>query len=258
MTSGVWLRAALLFSALLLAVSRASGQSYGPEAQRLTIGAAEFRPFVNYNGLFLWHDGYISLHPPSESPSTPTAIGLLAPVALPEGASIDELCLYANDTDLIQEVRAFLVAAKLVPPGENAARKLLVEVSSNAALGYRRYCMDLAEVVRGRIDVDEDGIVDDAAYYVLVSLPYDYNELQFTAFGGVQINWRRAVSPPPSAPTFTDVPTSGPFYPFIEALAQSGITAGCGDGTDFCPNAPLMRGHMAVFLSKALGLYWPD
>jgi len=57
--------------------------------------------------------------------------------------------------------------------------------------------------------------------------------------------------------TFNDVPTGHPFFQFIEALAASGITAGCGDGTDFCPNAPLTRGQMAVFLSKALGLHWP-
>ena len=43
--------------------------------------------------------------------------------------------------------------------------------------------------------------------------------------------------------------------PVVEALAASGVTAGCGTGTDFCPNAPLTRGQMAVFLSKALGLH---
>ena len=47
-------------------------------------------------------------------------------------------------------------------------------------------------------------------------------------------------------------------YPseFVEALVASGITAGCGNG-NFCPDAPLTRGQMAVFLSKALGLHWP-
>ena len=44
-------------------------------------------------------------------------------------------------------------------------------VSSDAQVGYRRYCVDLAEVVRGRIDVDEDGILDDAAYYVQANAP---------------------------------------------------------------------------------------
>ena len=247
----------LLAAALVAVSSAASGQSYGPEAQRLTIGAAEFRLMMNYGGLFLGNDGYISLNPPAESPSSPTSVPFLAPVFLPEGATIEKLCLYANDTDLVDEVRASVVAVKLVPPGEDDAQKSLVSVSSDAALGYRRYCVDLAEVVRGRMDVDEDGTLDDAAYYVLATLPNGYSELEFLSFGGVQIVWRRAVSPPASAPTFGDVPTSHPFYPFIEALAASGISGGCGEGT-YCPDAPLKRGQMAVFLAKALGLHWPN
>jgi hypothetical protein len=72
----------------------------------------------------------------------------------------------------------------------------------------------------------------------------------------IQVSWVRAVSPAPPAATFNDVPTSHPFFQFVEALATSGITAGCGGG-DFCPDAPLTRGQMAVFLAKALGLQRP-
>jgi hypothetical protein len=78
--------------------------------------------------------------------------------------------------------------------------------------------------------------------------------LQF--FGWVEIWWKRSVSPAPATATFGDVPTSHPFFQFIEALAASGITGGCGSG-NYCPDAPLTRGQMAVFLSKALGLHWP-
>jgi hypothetical protein len=251
-------RVMLLGAALAPLTSAASGQSYGPGAQRLTIGAAEFRLRDGYGSLFLGYDGYVSVYPPAEAPSIPTSVSFLSPLSLPEGAAIDELCLYANDTALVDEVRASLVAVKLVPPGEEDAQKFFVGVSSDAALGYRRYCVDLAEVARGRIDVDDDGILDEAAYYVQATLPYSYSEHEFLSFGGVQVIWRRAVSPPPSAPTFGDVPASHTFFSFIEALAASGITAGCGDGSDFCPNAPLTRGQMAVFLSKALGLHWPN
>ena len=76
---------------------------------------------------------------------------------------------------------------------------------------------------------------------------------QFVAF--VEIWWKRLVSASPSDPTFLDVPTSHPFYDYIEALAASGITGGCGNG-NYCPDAPLTRGQMAVFLAKALGLNW--
>ena len=76
-------------------------------------------------------------------------------------------------------------------------------------------------------------------------------------FGYVEVWWHRVVSDAPEVPQFGDVPASHPFYQFIEALAASGITAGCGPGI-YCPDAPLTRGQMAAFLSKALGLHWPE
>ena len=85
-------------------------------------------------------------------------------------------------------------------------------------------------------------------------LQFDSNQ-QF--FGYFEVWWRRTVSDPPATPTFGDVPTSHPFYQFIEALAASGITGGCGSG-NFCPDNPLTRGQMAAFLAKALGLHWPN
>ena len=74
-------------------------------------------------------------------------------------------------------------------------------------------------------------------------------------FAGVRVFWRRTVSPAPAVASFGDVPVSHPFFQFIEALAASGITAGCGGG-NYCSEAPLTRGQMAAFLAKALGLHW--
>ncbi len=60
----------------------------------------------------------------------------------------------------------------------------------------------------------------------------------------------------PATATFpNDVPTSHPFFRYVEALYASGIIAGCGSG--YCPDDPVTRGQMAVSLTKALGLYWP-
>ncbi|MEX1244783.1 MAG: S-layer homology domain-containing protein [Thermoanaerobaculia bacterium] len=77
-------------------------------------------------------------------------------------------------------------------------------------------------------------------------------------FGWVEVWWKRSVSPAPGVTSFNDVPTSHPFFQFIEALKASGITGGCQAAPPlYCPEANLTRGQMAVFLSKALGLHWP-
>ena len=81
--------------------------------------------------------------------------------------------------------------------------------------------------------------------------------LQF--FGWVEVWWKRTVSNPPFSASFNDVPTNHPFYQFVEALKAAGITGGCSASPPlYCPDAPVTRGQMAVFLAKALGLHWPD
>ena len=57
--------------------------------------------------------------------------------------------------------------------------------------------------------------------------------------------------PPPCTPGFfADVPCPSTFAPWIEALANEGITGGCGGG-NYCPGNPVRRDQMAVFLLKA-------
>ena len=76
--------------------------------------------------------------------------------------------------------------------------------------------------------------------------------------GKFEITWNRQVSPAPATATFDDVPTDHPFFQFVEALAKSQVTGGCNASPPlYCPDAPLTRGQMAVFLAKALGLQWP-
>jgi hypothetical protein len=57
-------------------------------------------------------------------------------------------------------------------------------------------------------------------------------------------------SPPHCTGVFSDTACPGPFTDWVERLAAEGITAGCGDGTTFCPDAPVTREQMAVFLLK--------
>ena len=55
---------------------------------------------------------------------------------------------------------------------------------------------------------------------------------------------------------FNDVDGSSFHAPFIERLAELGVTEGCGDGSGFCPDRSVTRAQMAVFLSRAYRL--PD
>lgn len=89
-------------------------------------------------------------------------------------------------------------------------------------------------------------------YLVEVNLTDTVNSI-----AGIRLYYKLQVSPPPSVATFTDVPLTSPYNKFVEALVAAGITGGCGGG-NYCPDAPVTRGQIAVFLSAALGLHWVD
>lgn len=46
---------------------------------------------------------------------------------------------------------------------------------------------------------------------------------------------------------FADVPDSNIFHDNISAIANAGVTAGCGGG-NFCPSATVTREQMAAFM----------
>ncbi len=60
-------------------------------------------------------------------------------------------------------------------------------------------------------------------------------------------------NPPAASGVFSDVPTSYWAAAWIEQLAAEGITSGCGGG-NYCPESPLTRAQMAVFLVKTFNL----
>jgi hypothetical protein len=93
--------------------------------------------------------------------------------------------------------------------------------------------------------------VPDRAAYML-RLEFDASP-NFQYIGAVQVWWRSVVGPAFGVQTFNDVPDTDFGYQYIEALAASGITGGCGGG-NFCPDNPVTRRQMAIFLAKALGL----
>ena len=60
--------------------------------------------------------------------------------------------------------------------------------------------------------------------------------------------------PPPCTGFFYDVPCPFQYADWIEQLVAEGITAGCGYQF-YCPENPITRGQMAVFLVKTFGLH---
>ena len=59
--------------------------------------------------------------------------------------------------------------------------------------------------------------------------------------------------PPATGLLFADVPADAFAAAWIEALANEGISSGCGGG-NFCPNDPTSRGQAAALLVRTFGL----
>jgi hypothetical protein len=251
-TFSIHVRVIFVIGTMLFA-SAARSQSYGKEKQVLTIGVSAFKGVQGAAGR-IDDFGYL------RNPSPGAYSYYYAPIPLPEGALIERMCLYADDSDPgdFQYVQAYLQAFKLVPLGEGPATLPIPNASviSTSNIGYGYYCTDpFSYTLRGKVDFDSDEDPDAAVHYLTLYLPNP--SLNALGVGGVRIDWRRQMSEAPSTPTFGDVPAGDIAFKHIEALAASGITAGCGGG-NFCPNGILTRREMAIFLAKALGLHWAD
>lgn len=180
------------------------------------------------------------------------AIVFTADAHLPAGALVTYLELDYSDTSSTGEVQAsFGVCDKFsnvcaFQPGNCSDSPVTLCSGNTNAPGF------------GSVSADMSGLgitVDNVNSNYTLSLGTTTND-GTTAISQVIIGYVLQVSPAPGVPTFNDVPTSHPFFQFIEALHASGITGGCGSG-NFCPDSPVTRGQMAVFLAKALGLQFP-
>lgn len=171
----------------------------------------------------------------------------VAQVELPAGARIHGLQCFFFDEDTAEDalIKLWKVPYDLTTDTPTAID--IATVSSSGSGGFQRSSQSLDETVQYR-----DG--DLVSFYTLIAyLPGSNVEVKFQS---CRFSWSRQISTAPSTATFNDVPTSHPFFQHVEALSASEITGGCGNGA-FCPDAPLTRGQMAVFLAKALGLHWP-
>ncbi len=180
---------------------------------------------------------------------------------VPNGALVERVDFYFIDEDPIADrnFRGLLCRSSVdAATGVASQGACPVDVTSVSAPGETVLTATSAVPVLYTEDIDADGDLDSVSYHVFATFGVG---TEFVYDGSIRLRmvrlfYRRQVSPAPAVATFGDVPTSHPFFQFVEALAASGVTAGCGSG-NYCPDAPLTRGQMAVFLAKALGLHWP-
>jgi hypothetical protein len=166
-----------------------------------------------------------------------------APLRLPAGAVIDHIGV--NTATTVDGAMGFTLHFRDHLGGTAELASFTFPTHAGGGFGTD-YAGPLGIVVPSNVDRE---------YVLDVEVAPGLEENQY--FGYVEIWWRRVVSDPPTTATFGDVPTSHPFFQFIEALAASGVTGGCGNG-NYCADTPLTRGQMAAFLAKALGLHWPE
>ena len=82
--------------------------------------------------------------------------------------------------------------------------------------------------------------------------PVTRSQMAVFVMRGLEIATGTALSYPPTA-YFQDVPTSGVpdsiYFPYVQAIAQLGITAGCQTSPPlYCPDQSITQGQMAVFM----------
>ena len=179
---------------------------------------------------------------------------------IPNGARIERIDFFVRDisADVDSDLDVRLCRSWTDPDGASPAGDCSIGATTSGAPGDTVVTVLPDLTVRYDGDADNDGTPEVVNYTLAVA--FGTNDLlDFSGnlrLRGARILYRRQISPAPTTAAFADVPVTHPFFQFVEALASSGITAGCGTGI-YCPDSPLTRGQMAVFLAKALGLHWP-
>ena len=215
--------------------------TYGSADTSYVLGAWDFGPFNStstFDGLFGTGDRFST-----------SAGGLFqAPVHLPNGAVITRMEIQGCDA--------------------NAGADMVGTLRSNTTINGTQSEIEHGFVVMGGTPTPACGFFSanlsppvvvtnqTRTYYMFVSMGAATDStLRFSA---VRLFYHLQVSAAPATATFpNDVPTTHPFFRFVEAMAASGLTGGCGTGS-FCPDTPVTRGQLSVFLAVALGLHFPN
>jgi len=213
-------------------------------------------PASRFTGVSGWLEGGVNGYFYS-SESVPAVFH--ADLPLPQGAYLDSWRAFYYDNSSANNFTIGFVKwfddITGAPTVSNASISNFVSTGTPGLTNHHQvegFTIDLREPFPGTL-VTRNQAADFYTFYVV--MPADFN----VQFKGVRVIWHRQVSPAPATATFNDVPTSDPAFQYIEALVAAGITAGCNTSPpQYCPDGTLTRRQMAVFLSKALGLHWPN
>ena len=238
---------ALLVAGVALALSAAAPAegpaTFGPNVSYYQVDASELGAYSSGNqygnfGLLRY--------------ALNTGYRLAAPVHLPSGALVTSVELDFYDGSATESVYASLATCS------NAGGVCEATFAAGGCVdGGATLCSGVAAAPGfGSVLGTVGGLlIDNLAHQYAVAVGNTAVDGS-VAISAVRIGYVLSVSPAPGGgASFSDVPPDHPFFQYVEALAASGITGGCGGGK-YCPDAPLTRGQMAVFLAKALGLSW--
>jgi hypothetical protein len=162
---------------------------------------------------------------------------------IPNGALLQAVRWWASDTDPAQDI--VFTVYRICLPNTAAGSPQVTVLASQSTAGS-------AGDVSGEMTVG--AAVDMKQCTYRLQARFGQNSPANLLYK-MRVQWVRQVSQPTGPARFIDVPTNHRFFKFVEALASSGITGGCS-ANQYCPDAPVTRGQMAVFLATALGLNW--
>ena len=166
-----------------------------------------------------------------------------APLNLPNGVGLQFIRFWANDTNAASDLDFFVLEAcyPTFGAGATSTTSILQTLGTTGATGNQSNAAGpvAAVTINNR----------DCVYTVRAN----FQATTGLTLQKLRAQWVRQISPAPLVASFTDVPTTDPFFREVEALAASGITQGC-TATQFCPGSTLTRLQMAIFLARALGL----
>jgi len=233
------------------------GDAFGLDVQVSTISPFEFVPDLpTAVDLYSASHGYRYIGTTLAQSYLKAGVG--AGTDLPLGAVIGMVCAQLYDSSDTGNIRVSMGRSEqpLEPTGTPYSEYITSSAGTTASWdqGYIRACASAGTPVQSYGDLDSNGADGVISYILTIYVSGTGDTLRF---GAISIYWNRQISPAPVTATFADVPVGSFGFQHIEALAASGITAGCGGG-NFCPDAPLTRAQMAVFLAKSLGLHFAE